>query len=41
MFDWERSHANKIPCSAERLSLLDPPMIIAVVDHNAFHIGTQ
>jgi uncharacterized Zn finger protein len=32
---------NKIPCSAERLSLLDPPMIKAVVDRNAFHIGNQ
>ena len=32
---------NKIPCSAERLSLLDPPMIQAVVDRNAFHLGTQ
>lgn len=32
---------NKIPCSAERLSLLDPPMIQAVVDRNAFHIGSQ
>jgi len=32
---------NKIPCSAERLSLLDPPMIRAVVDRNAFHIGNQ
>ena len=32
---------NKIPCSAERLSLLDPPMIQAVVDRNAFHIGNQ
>ena len=32
---------NKIPCSAERLSLLDPPMIQGVVDRNAFHLGTQ
>jgi len=32
---------NKIPCSAERLSLLDPPMIQAVVDRTAFHIGNQ
>ncbi len=32
---------NKIPCSAERLSLLDPPMIQSVVDRNAFHIGSQ
>lgn len=32
---------NKIPCSAERLSLLDPPMIEGVVDRNAFHLGTQ
>lgn len=32
---------NKIPCSAERLSLLDPPMIQAVVDRNAFYIGNQ
>ena len=32
---------NKIPCSAERLSLLDPPMIQAVVDRNAFHVGNQ
>ena len=32
---------NKIPCSAERLSLLDPPMIQAVVDRNAFRIGNQ
>jgi len=32
---------NKIPCSAERLSLLDPPMIQSVVDGNAFHIGNQ
>lgn len=32
---------NKIPCSAERLSLLDPPMIQSVVDRSAFHIGNQ
>ena len=32
---------NKIPCSAERLSLLDPQMIKAVADRNAFHIGNQ
>ena len=32
---------NKIPCSAERLSLLDPPMIEGVVDRNAFHVGNQ
>jgi len=32
---------NKIPCSAERLSLLDPPMIQGVVDRNAFHLGSQ
>jgi uncharacterized Zn finger protein len=32
---------NKIPCSAERLSFLDPPMIQAVVNRNAFHIGNQ
>ena len=32
---------NKIPCSAERLSLLDPPMIQAVADRNAFRIGNQ
>lgn len=32
---------NKIPCSAERLSLLDPPMIQSVVDRNAFHLGNQ
>ena len=38
--DWEHMR-NKIPCSAERLSLLDPPMIQAVVDRNAFHIGNQ
>lgn len=35
------SMRNKIPCSAERLSLLDPPMIQGVVDRNAFHIGNQ
>ncbi len=32
---------NKIPCSANRLSLLDPPMIKGVVDRNAFHLGSQ
>ncbi len=32
---------NKIPCSADRLSLLDPPMIQGVVDRNAFHLGSQ
>lgn len=32
---------NKIPCSADRLSLLDPPMIKGVVDRNAFHLGNQ
>ncbi|HSF68610.1 MAG TPA: hypothetical protein VLA67_14405 [Nitrospiraceae bacterium] len=32
---------NKIPCSAERLGLLDPLMIQAVVDRNAFHVGNQ
>ena len=32
---------NKIPCSAERLSLLDPPMIQSVADRNAFHLGNQ
>lgn len=32
---------NKIPCSADRLSLLDPPMIQGVVDRNAFHLGNQ
>jgi hypothetical protein len=32
---------NKIPCSADRLSLLDPPMIKGVVDRNAFHLGSQ
>ncbi len=32
---------NKIPCSANRLSLLDPPMIQGVVDRNAFHLGNQ
>jgi hypothetical protein len=32
---------NKIPCSAERLNFLDPPMIQAVVDRNAFHFGNQ
>lgn len=32
---------NKIPCSAERLSLLDPPMIQSVVDRGAYQIGSQ
>jgi hypothetical protein len=32
---------NKIPCSAERLTLLDPPMIQSVVDRGAFQIGSQ
>lgn len=32
---------NKIPCSAEQLSLLDPPMIQSVVDRGAFQIGSQ
>jgi prefoldin subunit 5 len=32
---------NKIPCSADRLSLLDPPMIQGVVDRNAFRLGNQ
>jgi hypothetical protein len=32
---------NKIPCSAERLSLLDPAMIQSVVDRGAFQIGSQ
>jgi hypothetical protein len=32
---------NKIPCSADRLSLLDPPMIKGVADRNAFHLGSQ
>jgi hypothetical protein len=32
---------NKIPCSADRLSLLDPPMIQGVVSRNAFHLGNQ
>lgn len=32
---------NKIPCSAERLALLDPPMIKAVSDGSAFKIGHQ
>src|SRR6188472_2361772 len=38
---WRGCMRNKIPCSAERLSLLDPPMIQSVVDRNAFHLGTQ
>lgn len=32
---------NKIPCSADRLGLLDPQMIQAVVDASAFQIGKQ
>src|SRR4029079_8826750 len=36
-----RRMRNKIPCSAERVSLLDPPMIQGVVDRNAFHLGNQ
>ncbi|WP_455376880.1 hypothetical protein, partial [Petrachloros mirabilis] len=32
---------NRIACSADRLSLLDPPMIQGVVDGNAFHLGNQ
>src|SRR3970282_1847172 len=32
---------NKSPCSAERLSLLAPPIVQAVVDRNAFQIGHQ
>lgn len=32
---------NRIPCSASRLGLLDPPMIRAVVEGSAFHIGNQ
>ncbi|HXV68216.1 MAG TPA: hypothetical protein VD738_04755 [Nitrospira sp.] len=32
---------NKIPCSAERLGLLDPQMIQAVSEASAFHIGHQ
>jgi len=32
---------NKIPCSAERLGLLDPQMIQAVSDASAFQIGHQ
>jgi hypothetical protein len=39
--DNEERMRNKIPCSAERLSLLDPPMIQGVVDRNAFHLGSQ
>ena len=30
---------NKIPCSADRLSLLDPPMIQGVVDRNGGSFG--
>ncbi len=32
---------NRIPCTAERLSLLAPPMIQGVVDKAAFQIGHQ
>jgi hypothetical protein len=32
---------NKIPCSAERLGLLDPQMIQSVADANAFGVGRQ
>lgn len=32
---------NKIPCSADRLGLLDPQMIQAVVETSAFQIGKQ
>lgn len=32
---------NKIPCSAERLGLLDPQMIQSVSDAHAFNIGRQ
>lgn len=32
---------NKIPCSADRLGLLDPQMIKAVVETSAFQIGHQ
>ncbi|MGA6827646.1 SWIM zinc finger family protein [Nitrospira sp. NS4] len=32
---------NKIPCSADRLGLLDPQMIQAVVEASAFQIGKQ
>lgn len=32
---------NKIPCSADRLGLLDPHMIQAVVESSAFQIGKQ
>lgn len=32
---------NKISCIAERLTLLDPSMIKAVVDRNAYHLGKQ
>ncbi|MFO0705351.1 MAG: hypothetical protein U0412_00720 [Nitrospira sp.] len=32
---------NKIPCSADRLGLLDPQMIQAVVETSAFQIGHQ
>lgn len=32
---------NKIPCTAERLGLLDPQMIQSVADANAFNVGRQ
>ena len=32
---------NKIPCSAEKLSLLEPTMIQSVVEASAFQLGTQ
>ncbi|HXF91844.1 MAG TPA: hypothetical protein VNK46_03725 [Nitrospiraceae bacterium] len=32
---------NRIPCTADRLSLLDPPMIQSVVESTAFQIGHQ
>lgn len=32
---------NKIPCSAERLGVLDPQMIQSVAEANAFHVGRQ
>ncbi len=32
---------NKIPCSADRLGLLDPPMIQGVSDPSAYQIGHQ
>lgn len=35
------STRNKIPCTADRLGLLDPQMIQAVVEPSAFQIGKQ